>query len=509
MQDTSWNEANESYSDLDADIFSTSINLSHIDKPGQVRGARNKRQRKAEKTPSYNFPKNQNSSKHSKKLRDDSHLSGDIKGKSGDMLIGNTGFSENFEDESICAIHHKLLDMICQEAHCESPICSSCILFGEHKNHQYIEKDKFFKQVETKRKGLLRVSSEIESAEIKLNKTNQMDEIFEKIRERRKKVEKELEFNCSKAIRQIENRKVELEKTTKVFFENLEEKIHEYLKQTLECIDLNQDWKRQCNELLRHLTEDCEEIENCFEFLKKMENLELATNGKLILDAISQVESMISAKIEESLRAFDFRIKNFDENFIQVIKNEVSFKNDLYTRMQEMLVMNKSTNFGIPGQTDFYQNNFEAPGITNEPNMGDPEYRVSDLMSDNFNPEGSNLMMGLNNQDSGFMHSQEPFEDPAMNQNQNNSQFMKSNANVYRNYVSNQNNTFPKRHVDFSGNGNPNVNTSGFGAKPQYPNMHQSQYKQRMMNKTRSTKQLLRSKNQSSNHAQNDMSKDH
>ena len=137
--------------------------------------------------------------------------------------------------------------------------------------------------------------------------------------------------------------------------------------------------------------------------------------------------------------------------------------------------------------------------------LGDPEYRVSDLMSDNFNPEGSNLMMGLNNQDSGFMHSQEPFEEPSMNQTQNSSQFMKSSGNVYRNYVSNQNNAFPKRHMDFTNNNNVNVNTSGFGSKPGYANMQQSQFKQRMMNKTRSTKQLLRSKNQSSNHAQTDI----
>lgn len=490
---------------MDADIFSTSINLSSIDKPGQNRAGVTKRQKKREKTPSYKFPKNQNSSKHSKHLKDDSNMSGDpSKGKSGDMLMGNTGFSENFEDESICAIHHKLLDMICLEPECESPICSSCILFGEHKNHQYIEKDKFFKNVENKRKGLLRVNSEIESAEIKLNKTNQMDEIFEKIREKRKKMEKELEFNCSKAIRQIENRKIELEKTVKVFFENLEEKIQEYLKQTLECIDLNQDWKRQCSELLRHLTEDCEEIENCFEFIKKMENLELAENGKRILDAIASIETMISSKIDESLRAFDFKIKPFDESFIQVMKNDVTFNRDLYIRMQEILNSNKSMNFGNQQHGEFYQNNFEPQGLKNEPILGDPDYRVSDLMSDNFNPEGSNLMMGLNNQDSGFIHSQEPYEEPSMNQTQNSSQFMKSSGNVYRNYVSNQNNNFPKRHMDFTNN-NSNVNTSGFGNKANYQNMHQSQYNKRMMNKTRSTKQLLRSKKQSSNHAQNDL----
>lgn len=499
--DQSWNEGNETYSDLDADIFSTSINLSSIDKPGQNRKVTVGRNPKRDKTPSYKFPKGHNTSKHSKRNKDDSNFSGEPKGKSGDMLVG--GFSETFDDELICAIHHKDLDMICQEPECETPICSSCILFGEHKNHQYIEKDKFFKHVEAKRKGLVRILNEIESAEIKLNKTNQMEEVFEKIREKRQKMEKELEFNCSKAIRQIENRKIELEKTTKVYFEGLEEKMQDYLKQTLECIDLNQNWKRQCNELLRHLTEESEDIENCFEFVKKMETTGLADVGRRTLDAVAHIEEIIGAKVEESVRSFDFRIKTFDESFIQVLKQDVSFEKNLQAKMKEVLNGNKAQNFGMSRHEDFYNNTFEVEGVPNEV-PGDTEYRVSDLMSDNFNPEGSNLMLGLNNQDSQFMHSQEPFEDQGgLQVNQNNSQFMKSGG-VYRNYVSNQNNNFPARHVDFT-NKTP-MNTSGYGKK-QFQNMQKSQYNQRMMNKTRSTKQLLRSKNQSSSHAQTDIGK--
>ena len=74
---------------------------------------------------------------------------------------------------------------------------------------------------------------------------------------------------------------------------------------------------------------------------------------------------------------------------------------------------------------------------------------------------------------------------------------MKSNQNVYQNYVPNQGSN---RHMDFTSG---NVNTSGYGKKT-YQNLKSSQYNSRMMNKTRSTKHLLRSKNQSTNHAQND-----
>jgi len=406
-QDQSWNDPNETYSDLDGDIFSTSINLSSIDKPGHSRKYRPKKSHH-DNTSSYKFPKD-NSTKHSKRMKDDSKNS-DPKGKSGDMLIGG-GFSENFEDEFICAIHHKDLDMICQEPECETPICSSCILFGEHKNHHYIEKVNFFKNIEIKRKGLVRLSTEIESAEIKLNKTNQVEEVFQKIRDKRTKMEKELEFNCAKAIRQIENRKIELEKTIKVYFENLEEKIHMYLKQTLECIDLNQNWKRQCQELLRHLGEESEEIENCFDFIKKLEKFNLSDTGRRTLDAMAHIEELIKGKIDESLRSFDFRIKTFDESFIQINKQDIEFNKDLHGIMQQLLEGVNPENLGHPHE-EFYDNNFEPGTIANEVPHGQSDYRVSDLMDNAFDPAGSNLMMGLNNQDSQFGHESKTYNDP-------------------------------------------------------------------------------------------------
>lgn len=382
---------------MDGDIFSTSINLSSIDKPGGSRRQRTERprgSRQNEKSSSKKYRRTGKSSKHSRR-KEESKLSGEAKARGGDMLMGGA-FSENSGDESICAIHHKDLDMICQEPDCETPICSSCILFGDHKNHCYIEKDKFFKNIEQKRKGLMRLAGEVESAEQKLNKADQLEAVFERLRDKRRKMEKELEFNCAKAVRQIENRKVELEKTTKVYFEALEEKVGDFLRQTATCVELNQGWKRQCRELLRHLSGENEEIEHCFEFLKKMDSLGVSENGRRALDAISALEELIQNKIDESVRSFDFRIKNFDENYITVNKQHVDFSQNLTSLMEQLLAQQ-------PRAGSFYQNNFEPSGLAGEIPHGEPDFRVSDLMNDNFNPESSNLMTGLNQQDSQFV----------------------------------------------------------------------------------------------------------
>ena len=80
---------------------------------------------------------------------------------------------------------------------------------------------------------------------------------------------------------------------------------------------------------------------------------------------------------------------------------------------------------------------------------------------------------------------------------------MKSSGNMYQNYPSNQNNQFASRHMDFT---STNPNSSGYG-KNKFKNLKKSQYNRGMMSKTRSTKQLLRSKKQSTNHAQNDIGK--
>lgn len=85
---------------------------------------------------------------------------------------------------------------------------------------------------------------------------------------------------------------------------------------------------------------------------------------------------------------------------------------------------------------------------------------------------------------------------------QNNSQFMKSSGHIMHNFGGKQNNSFNSRHFDLT---KGNMNTSAY-AKKTYHKQQKSQYNSRM-NKTRSTKHLLRSQKQSTNHAQNDTSK--
>lgn len=285
--------------------------------------------------------------------------------------------------------------MICQEGHCEVPICSSCILFGDHKGHRYIEKEKFFKNIEMKRKGLARIFSEIENAERKLTTENDPKTMVLRVNARQSKMEREIEFNCAKAIRQIENRKLELEKENKMYFEELSEKLMIYIKQIKDCQDMNSEWKKQMKEVMRSISEKSINIENCFIFSKKSLELELGERGRRTLDAIQEIQEILDQKVEESLRSFELKLKEMDDQFIQISRNKIIFEKDLRSKMMMILGEKQPDNFDL----DF--GNEECKDI--EPQLEEefedieehehqPNYRASDLMRDEFEQESPHMI---------------------------------------------------------------------------------------------------------------------
>lgn len=250
--------------DTNEDLFSTSINLSQKEMPPSVNHHHKRYHSKTsdQKSSSRKFRKkiqrNQKSRAHKDMLENSDDLA-------------EAAFSDETDSfgENICAIHNKELDMICREPGCETPICSSCILFGEHKGHAYIEKDKFFKNIEMVRRGLLRVEKEIGKSEQAVKEANQIGGLMDRLEERRRKIEKEIEFNCSKRIRHIEARKLELQKETKFYFEKLGRSLTTFVKDNLEEIDKSKGWKRQVQDQLRRLPKDELDIDAGFAFLKQ------------------------------------------------------------------------------------------------------------------------------------------------------------------------------------------------------------------------------------------------
>ena len=250
---------------MNEDLFATSINLSHRDS-GLNLSSRHKRLR------SKNSHTNSSSRKFRKKMTQRHHKSKahiDMSDHSHDFAERGLSEETESEGENVCAIHNKELDMICREPQCETPICSSCILFGEHKGHAYLERDKFFKSIDLVKRGLVRVEKEIAKGEEALRRANEFPSLMERLESQQKKIEKEIEFSCSKTIRQIEARKLELQKETKFFFEKLGRGVAGFVKDNLNEMEQSKEWKRQLKDQMRRVPNDDQDIDAAFAFIKQ------------------------------------------------------------------------------------------------------------------------------------------------------------------------------------------------------------------------------------------------
>lgn len=340
---------------------------------------------------------------------------------------------EDFYDdmEEVCAIHRKELDMVCLEVDCETPVCSKCILVGDHKNHKYVEKENFFKSLEKDKKAILALQREIENSEQLLRKKNSNQLILEKINEQKEFFKKEIEAHSSKVLRAVEARKREVEREVKIYFEQLGEKLGNYVHETVDATQANKDWKKQLDDALRQLNESECDIESGFHFRKLNENLKFEENSNRLISNIGELQNLIDKKLNECLTSFQLDFKDIDSQFLTISKTDVSFKQDLRERMR--IVFNNQVEKKQPPQKEQFgkMQNFMNMVDDYQDNVG----RDTDLMNDDFDPNGSNLISDLpeysmktqknplygrqvnmqggnlrGNQNFGFMKSQNPME---------------------------------------------------------------------------------------------------
>lgn len=293
---------------------------------------------------------------------------------------------EEYDGEELCAVHHKELDMVCLEQKCEIPVCSKCILVGDHKNHSYLEKEKFFKNLETQRKKLMGLRLDIGNCEKRLSLDNSNEIISNKLEEQRQRIETEIRAHCAKAMQVIEDKRTELERETRIYFETMGEKLQLYVKETLDVSQCNQEWKKSLDDVLQELGEQGNDIESGFGFMKQNARCEFEQNGGRLLDNLTELQTVIDNKAGECLTAFTLIKNEINLDFMKVERGEISFKQDLRERMQLFM---KSTNPALQRAN--------SSGFGNNPeefqNMAG--HRDTDLLKDDFDPFGSNLMADL------------------------------------------------------------------------------------------------------------------
>jgi hypothetical protein len=292
--------------------------------------------------------------------------------------------------EEVCAIHRKELDMVCLQSECETPVCSKCILVGDHKNHKYVEKENFFKNLDIEKQQVLQLQGEIENSEQLLMKNNSSQLILERVAEQRDHFKKQLDAHCNKILKAVESRRTEVEREIQIYFEQLGEKLGNYVSETVDATQANKEWKTQLDDALRELTENECDIESGFNFRKMNKRLKFEENSKRIISNIGELQNLIDKKLKESLTSFDLEMKDVSRDFIEIAKNEVSFKQDLRERMR--IVYNKEMEPKKAKEgMNMMNNQFKNMVEEYQGNLN----RDTDLMNDDMDPSAGNLMVDL------------------------------------------------------------------------------------------------------------------
>jgi hypothetical protein len=340
--------------------------------------------------------------------------------------LDDGGFDDYTDDdfydedmEEICAIHRKELDMVCLESNCETPVCSKCILVGDHKNHKYVEKEKFFKNLENDKKRVLALQGEIQNSEQLLIKKNSNHLILDHVNEQKEHFNKEIDSHVSKILRFIDNRKREVKREVQIYFEQMGEKLGNYVGETIDATQSNKDWKIQLDDALRQLNEKENDIESGFHFRKLDKRLKFEENSKRIISNIGELQMLIEKKLSECLNSFELKMNDVESSFIEIKKLEVSFKQDLRERMQ--IVFNNEIEQSPKKNDVGLNNNKQFNNMVDEYQEG--MGRDTDLMNDDFDPNGSNLISdlpeyGMKTQKNNMFGMQMNMQSNNMNSNQ-------------------------------------------------------------------------------------------
>lgn len=118
---------------------------------------------------------------------------------------------EKFSSINYCNDHSKVRELICLTD--RKVICTDCVLFGVHKNHQYIRMDDFKKEVKAK---LVTLENKTESIKYKgflNNSDKQVDILREKIQHKKHQLMNMIKDSINAMIEEVKLKEKEMEET--------------------------------------------------------------------------------------------------------------------------------------------------------------------------------------------------------------------------------------------------------------------------------------------------------
>ena len=268
------------------------------------------------------------------------------KGKKPSIIKHKKSFTESCESSNLssnqmkCPEHHKELDMVCED--CLTSICSSCILFGSHKNHQYVQIEAFYQNVNSTRENLKAVLAEVKKSKKALVVAHKEKSLIPRIKKHEKKIAQGLTNFCEQVVKNLMKKKDEMLSDLKYYFKGLRAKLGKYCKESVEFIGSGDKWSETLSSLLLEIENNPESVSTSFDFLEAVKENKMFMKGQKILDSFGEMQSLLNKKTEECLQSFSVKYNHIGENLFEVQKKEVIFANDLRKKMD--LIRKASSN---------------------------------------------------------------------------------------------------------------------------------------------------------------------
>lgn len=277
-----------------------------------------------------------------------------------------------------CLEHFKELDMVCEEAGCRVAVCSSCILFGQHKNHQYTQVENFLENVASVRANLEGVRAEVRRSKKALARAHEAPALVARVSEKRRSLEAALDAHCDKIVRRVHKKREEVASELKYHFKGLKARLGKFCEEGKDLLTSNRDWEDLLAELLRGLEGDPRSVESSFRFLGQVNEKKMFFFGQRLLDTFGEMQRVLAQKVRECVDSFSVGLGEAEGPFFSVSKREVDFESDLREKFRTL------------GGAEAQNLNIHEMNVRSGPL--DEEC----FLEDNLDPLSTNLMSSLN-----------------------------------------------------------------------------------------------------------------
>ena len=313
-----------------------------------------------------------------------------------------------------CPEHHKELDMVCEDPNCLTSVCSSCILFGNHKNHQYVQIEAFYQNVNTTRENLKAILAEVKRSKKALVVAHKEKSLIPRIKKHEKKIAQGLTNFCEQVVKNLIKKKDEMLSDLKYYFKGIRSKLGKYCDESVEFIGSGDKWSETLSSLLLEIENNPKSVSSSFDFLESVKNKKMFMKGQNILDSFGEMQSLLNKKTEECLQSFSVKYNHIGENLFEVNKKEVIFANDLRKRMD---LIRKASSNEIENDPLILQNqqniNFHEMRLDSGPLDEDC------FLEDTKTTFGTNLMSSLNLLNEKVMNNEFDFNNRGMKKDKN------------------------------------------------------------------------------------------